>query len=207
MNKFNKKWKYLILLIIMPVLGVIYDVINTNERKIYHLTTNIDDKLPFINIFIIPYIAWYFFIFFYLLYFFFKELKVYLETLLIIVIGEIICFLIYYFFQTTVERPVLHNEGLFNRLTIFIYNHDEPYNCFPSLHVLTTYAVMNSFSKIEVKQFYNSVFLYGLGTLIIISTVFVKQHVIIDVLSSVFLVLLLSKVLKFIKVKEFKYKQ
>ncbi|MDY0407020.1 phosphatase PAP2 family protein [Virgibacillus sp. 179-BFC.A HS] len=131
---------------------------------------------------------WYAFIFGYLVYFCFKDTKVYLFTMTTIVIGEILCFVFYYFYQTTVTRPDLHGNGVFTMLLEQIYQKDNPYNCFPSIHVLTTYAIMLASLQIKRKHIINTLLIHVLGTLIILSTLFTKQHVFLDVAASMLIV-------------------
>lgn len=195
MRKYIEKSPYLLFLLVMPVLGMIYQFLNTHPREAVHISTAADAMIPFLPIFIIPYILWYGYIFFYLVYFCFKDTKVYLKTLILIVVGELLCFLVYFFFQTVVPRPQLHGDGVFIQLVQFIYANDQPYNCFPSIHVLTTFAVMLGSRHIIGKHPLNTMFIHIAGSLIIISTLFVKQHVVPDMIASMFLVSFLYGIL------------
>jgi hypothetical protein len=183
-----KKAPYLLFLLVIPLLAQIYELLNNRNEDAIDISTSVDQSIPFLPIFIIPYIIWYGYIFLYLIYFWFKNTKVYLKTLLIIAIGEIICFMIYFFFQTTVLRPEVTEDYFLNQLVKWIYHHDEPFNCFPSIHVLTTFAIMLGSLHIKEKHVVTTIFTHLVGTLIIVSTLFVKQHVIFDMISSVFLV-------------------
>lgn len=182
-----KELPYLLFLLVMPVLGLIYKILNNNPREAVILSTNVDDKIPFLPVFILPYIIWYAFILGYLVYFWYKDTRVYLKTLTMIVIGELVCFVIYFFFQTTVPRPNLVGDGILIDLVGIIYSHDQPYNAFPSIHVLTTFAIILGNINIRNKHIFHSVFVPVMGSLIIISTLFVKQHYILDMFASMFL--------------------
>jgi membrane-associated phospholipid phosphatase len=182
-----KELPYLLFLLVMPVLGLIYKILNNNPREAVILSTDIDDKIPFLPIFILPYIIWYAFILGYLIYFWYKDTRVYLKTLTMIVIGELVCFVIYFFFQTTVPRPDLVGDGILIELVGMIYSHDQPFNAFPSIHVLTTFAIILGNINISNKHIIHSIFVPVMGSLIIISTLFVKQHYILDMFASMFL--------------------
>ncbi len=184
----KEKLPYLLLLLAMPVLGLIYTVLNEAKRKAEKIALPIDSNIPFIEEFVIPYVIWYAFVFGYLVYFCFKDTSVYVKTLLTIVIGELICFVIYFFFQTTVPRPTLEGSGWSVMLVKYIYAHDRPVNCFPSIHVLTTYAIM--LASFHIKNMYrlHKYIIHIMGSLIILSTLFIKQHVILDMVASMFLV-------------------
>ena len=182
-----KKAQYLLFLLVFPILGLIYKLLNTNPRDAQILSTKLDASIPFIPVFILPYIFWYAFIIGYLVYFWYKDTTVYLKTLSVIVFGEIVCFIVYFFFQTTVPRPMLYGEGILIDLVSMIYSHDQPYNAFPSIHVLTTFAIILGNLDIRNKHLFHSLFVPVMGSLIIISTLFVKQHYILDMFASMFL--------------------
>lgn len=184
----KRKLPYLLLLLVMPILGLFYTILNESPRKATQIPLPIDHDIPFIVAFVVPYIFWYVFIFGYLVYFCFKDTDVYVRTLITIVIGELICFVIYFFFQTTVPRPTVEGSGAFVMLVKYIYAHDRPVNCFPSIHVLTTYAIMLASFHIKKMHKLNKYFIHTMGSLIILSTIFIKQHVVLDMVASMFLV-------------------
>jgi membrane-associated phospholipid phosphatase len=183
-----RKAPYLLFLLVIPLLARIYEILNSRSDKAVDIGTSIDQAIPFLSVFIIFYILWYGYIFSYLVYFCFKDTKVYLKTLIIIVVAELICFVIYFFFQTTVPRPTIAGDNIFNNLVLWIYSKDQPFNCFPSIHVLTTFIIMLASLHIKNKHLLNNLMIHVLGSLIIISTLFVKQHVIFDMIGSMFLV-------------------
>ncbi|MCA1057433.1 phosphatase PAP2 family protein [Rossellomorea aquimaris] len=187
MSEKKKDLPYLLFLLVMPALGYLYTLLNTDAREAVILSTTLDEWIPFVPAFIVPYILWYAFILGYLFYFWFKDVHTFLKTLGIIVIGELICFVIYFYFQTTVPRPELAGNGLFVDLVRMIYSHDQPYNAFPSIHVLTTFAIILGNFNIRDKHLFHSVFVPIMGSLIILSTLFVKQHFVLDMVSSIFL--------------------
>jgi len=187
-NKILKKSPYLLFLLVIPLLAMIYQVLNNRSQKAVDISTSIDQSIPFLPVFIIPYILWYAYMFCYLIYFCFKDTKVYIKTLMLIVIAELICFVIYFFFQTTVPRPTIVSDNFINNLVQWIYTKDRPFNCFPSIHVLTTFTVMLASLHIKNKHILNTLCIHISGSLIIISTLFVKQHVIFDMIGSMFLV-------------------
>jgi membrane-associated phospholipid phosphatase len=180
----------LLYLLSIPLLHSVYNYLNTNHTEATNILTPVDHYIPFVPQFIIPYIGWYFFMFIYLIYFFQKDRKIYYESLIVINFGMIVCYLFYFFFQTTVPRPTLVGDHFFINLVRFIYTNDQPYNCFPSIHVLTTFIIMYGMYKSTIESIINRYFIYIFGWLIILSTVFVKQHSIIDGVASIILVIL-----------------
>ncbi|MCH1627331.1 phosphatase PAP2 family protein [Ferdinandcohnia quinoae] len=188
MKKYIKKAPYLLFLLVIPLLAIIYTLLNNRANNAVDISTTFDQAIPFLPIFIIPYIIWYAYIFCYLIYFCFKDTTVFIKSLILITMGELVCFVIYYFFQTTVPRPTLSGDGFLTMLVQWIYSNDQPYNCFPSIHVLTTFVIMLASINIKNKHILNTISIHVIGSLIILSTLFVKQHVIFDMIGSMLLV-------------------
>lgn len=180
----------------IPILNIFYGILNNGSRGVYSLVTNIDILIPFTKSFIIPYVIWYPFIFLVLVYLCLKNNKVYYKTLFCVSIGFIVSYMIFYFFQTTVARPTLADDDILTNIVEIVYKNDKPYNCFPSLHVLTTYFVMKGISEVESnKKITLPVNITGI--LIILSTMFIKQHVIMD---AIFAIVLGGIILKVVNV-------
>ncbi len=109
-------------------------------------------------------------------------------------VAILLCFIIsgfiYAFIPTTITRPVIENNNLFDWLTNYIYLHDSPerpINLFPSYHCLLSW-----FCFIGVRRQKNIRLWYRYSSLIFailvcLSTQFIKQHYIVDFISSVIL--------------------
>ena len=186
MKKLFKNLLPFLLIGTVPFSNLFYWTLNNTHRGVYDLTTDLDRSLPLIKVFIIPYMTLWFFLAFSFVYLCFKNRKVYYKTMLTLILCYLAAFITYYFFQTTVHRPIVIGDDIFSKLLLFTYNSDEPYNCFPSIHVITAYlavkGINNTNSKKRIKIPVNI-----LGFLIIISTQFVKQHVIMDIFFAIFL--------------------
>lgn len=182
MKKLKENVIPLLFMISIPLLNTFYNILNTSERGLYSLSTEFDNKLPFIKEFIIPYVIWYPFVVIFLIYICVKDKKVYYRTLISINIGLIICYTIFYFYQTTVIRPEITGNDIFSSIVKIVYSNDNPYNCFPSIHVITTYIVIKGVKSVTDNKFILKL-VNIIGILIIFSTQFVKQHVILDLLA------------------------
>lgn len=185
MQALRENGRDLCLILTIPLSNIIYFFLNSADRGYSSLVTDLDRSIPFLKIFILPYLAWYFFIFGALVYFCLKDKKIYYQTLGAIHLGLLISYGFYFFFQTGVPRPELVSDDFLTVLTAFIYNNDRPYNAFPSLHVLLSFLMMKAIQKSQVKNHFNVAFIYTLAILIMLATQFVKQHVILDLLSAV----------------------
>ena len=186
LKKYLKNLLPLLLICSVPLSNLFYWALNNTERGIYDLTTDLDRALPLIKIFIIPYMSLWFFLAFCYVYLCFKNRKVYYKIMLTLVLCYVVAFITYYFFQTTVPRPVVTGNDLFSKMIIFTYNSDEPFNCFPSIHVITAYLAVKGINATTALNRIR-IPVNIIGFLIIISTEFVKQHVIMDIFFAILL--------------------
>ncbi|MFP4978714.1 phosphatase PAP2 family protein [Paenibacillus sp. CN-4] len=172
-------WLSLLWLTAIPVLSIFYGILNRPAERVYSLMIDLDRLTPFVPAFGVSYVLWYLFIPAVLIALAFKNKAVYYQTLFALCGGLAVSYLVYALFQTTVLRPDLAAEtGLFHQLVRWVYQHDQPFNCFPSIHVLTSYLMLR-----EAGAFKRSISLVvaGMSVLIIASTLFIKQHVLADV--------------------------
>jgi len=184
-----KKYAPLLLMLMFPVLGWMYALTNNiDNQEVYSLATTADEAIPFLKWFALPYSVWIFYIYVCLFYFFKKDVNVYYRNLMTYAISALLCYLIYSVFQTTVARPPVIGDDPFSMLMRYIYNRDQPFNCFPSIHCFSSYMVMRAVWTSSFRNKWNLTLITGMSTLIILSTLFVKQHVIMDVLGAIFLV-------------------
>ena len=187
MPKVIKNLMPLWLLVSIPISNLIYCLLNNANRGTHSLVTDLDQGIPFIKLFVLPYVMWYFFIFGTLAYFCLHDKKTYYRTLLSINLGLLVAYGIYFFFQTNVPRPDLIGNDFLTRMISFVYNNDQPYNAFPSIHVMTSFIMIKAINKYPAKSYLNVTFVYITAILIILATQFIKQHVILDLFSAIVL--------------------
>lgn len=171
------------------IISILYGIINKPNGGAKNLVTYFDRNTPFVKEFIIAYVSWYFFIYLTFIYLCYKDKNTYYTTLIAYNIGLLICFSIFLLFQTTVPRPSISGDDIFVKLVSTIYTNDKPYNCFPSIHCMTSYLMIRAvyWSKDKNGNHNKVDFIIALiwGTLIMISTLFVKQHVVLDIISAI----------------------
>lgn len=184
----NKLHEYspLAWLLIIPVLNVVYGLLNHGGSHVVQLTTAWDRLIPFVPVFIIPYLIWYPYVFSLFVVFFRKDRNVYYRSLMLTCIGLVICYFIYFVFQTTMPRPEIDHDGILNWLVSFVYSTDAPYNCFPSIHVLISHIVLKAAYQCKLSRSATTA-AFITSWMIILSTLFVKQHVLMDVASGILL--------------------
>lgn len=173
----------LIWFLLFPIANINY-ILAANIAKVgKSMEISLDNNIPFNALFIIPYIYWYFFMIIGLIYILYKNRIEYGKVFIAIISGLCCCYIVYYIFPTQINRPFVDNSNILNKLVNVIYNKDKPLNCFPSIHVLNTYLIMR-----YTKYLYNKKFFYYtqiVGVIIILSTLFIKQHFVLDIIASI----------------------
>ncbi|REE78968.1 PAP2 superfamily protein [Paenibacillus taihuensis] len=182
-----KRFVPLISMLIFPVMGWLYALTNKPATQVYSLVTDLDRAIPLVKIFVLPYSVWIFYIYICLIYFFIKDPAVYRRSLITYVICALVCYGIYMVFQTTVPRPSISGTDPITRLLGYVYGRDLPFNCFPSIHCFSSYMVMKALYTSKFRGRINQLLIYTMSTTIILSTFFVKQHVLFDAIAGILL--------------------
>ena len=150
----------------------------------------IDDKIPFCNIFIIPYCIWYVLVFVVPYYLYIKDTEALSKYVSSYLVCSIIADIIFVIYPTIVIRPDIENTGFLNFVTNFIYWTDTPpINCMPSLHcAISILFILATFSSKYVSKFFK-IFIFIISIIIMMSTLFIKQHVFIDFITGITLMI------------------
>lgn len=178
-------------LFIMAVYFVFYMItfayIENRDVHHYIIHTTLDDKIPFCEYFIIPYLLWFVFVAVTITYmiFFHKTWKEYYQLMITLVIGMTTFLVVSLIFPNGQDlRPVLSGDSIFIEAVRFIYHSDTPTNVLPSIHVFNSLACCMAILKNQRKKYKRStdILTILLTILIIMSTMFLKQHSVIDVM-------------------------
>lgn len=147
-----------------------------------------DDMIPFCEVFILPYLAWFFYVALYTVYLLIADEENYHKTATYLAIGMgAFLFISIVFPNIHFLRPeVMPRQNIFTDLVQMIYSSDTPTNLTPSIHVYNSIAIMIAVVHTNTKFMKRSRIVKGLlllqGVLIILSTMFIKQHSVSDVL-------------------------
>ena len=178
-------------LCIMAVYFVFYMVtfayIENRDVHHYIIHTTIDDKIPFCEYFIIPYLLWFLFVGITITYmiFFHQTWKEYYQLMITLVIGMTTFLIVSLIFPNGQDlRPVLSGDSIFIEAVRFIYHSDTPTNVLPSIHVFNSLACCMAILKNQRKKYKKTTdcLTILLTILIIMSTMFLKQHSVVDVM-------------------------
>ncbi|MGO4497360.1 phosphatase PAP2 family protein [Paenibacillus sp. 2RAB27] len=172
-------------LLLIPLVGLIYIHLNQDNGTAYSLMTDLDRQIPFIKGFVVPYLSWYVFLAVGFLYLAYRDRSNYIQTLVEFIIGLLLCYSVYAIYQTTVPRPNIEGSDWLLRTVQWVYRSDEPFNCFPSTHVLTAYLMMRAYLRSKRIAMSHTIIVTSMAILIIVSTLFVKQHVLMDIVGAV----------------------
>lgn len=162
--------------------------VTTHFTPIY---SKLDDYIPFNELFVIPYFMWFIFIFATVAYFLFTSKQDFYRCCAYLFIGMTICLIIYTVWPNGhYLRVDLNNLGRSNILIDLLsklYQFDTATNVFPSIHVFNSIGALIAIRKSErlrdIKWLQWSVLL--LTILISLSTVFLKQHSVMDIFGAI----------------------
>ncbi len=161
------------------ILIIFYILHNKRESK-YYWKTRFDDFIPFISVFVIPYLLLFPF---YLLVIYLLWETQYIQLLLAsLAAGSLLGSIFWFCFPNGTKRYLRTENEVFSRIANFIYKHDSDTNAFPSSHVylslICSYYAMLQFGDLRFA-------IAIMGILISLSTVFTKQHYIKDIFGGI----------------------
>lgn len=195
----KKYEKYLITIIItMGSQALIYFLIK-NFINDYNIINSFID-IPLVKPFVYFYDSWYPFIILstFLVYKYDRiNYKYLIASMILSTFMAHVTFIIY---PSMVIRPTIDVNNLTDWLLDFTYKTDTPaVNCLPSVHAI--YCFVTSYFILKSKEIKNSKkIIFGLFSfLIVLSTVFVKQHVIEDVILSLIYTIIVLLIVYFNK--------
>lgn len=165
----------------IPLISMTYPVLNQYRGSTNSVFTFVDNFIPFNKFFIIPYVSWYVFIAIFSAILCVLDKERYLKLLITINIGMITCYVIYFFYPTYVPRPIITGSDLLSNLVSNLYAADNPYNAFPSIHVLNSALIAFYVYKSEKVNKATKIICVIISSSIIVSTMFIKQHYFADV--------------------------
>lgn len=166
-------------------------IIEARNVPIHIIHTPLDDKIPFCEYFIIPYVLWYFYVCGTVLYLglTLKNLTEYSRLIANMIAGMVVFVIISWLYPNGQNlRPDIVVDSVFTWMVNFLYTIDTSTNILPSLHVFVSVACdialcrNERFKKHLSWQWASHI----LTILICLSTMFLKQHSVIDVVAALF---------------------
>lgn len=187
---FFQKYKHSLLLLYLFLYLPWFSYLERTVTKHFHVIhMPIDDKIPFIEYFIVPYLLWFAYVAVAVVYFLLKDRTEFYKLCTFLFVGMTVFLVIstvypngHYLRPTVFER-----DNLFVDLVKGLYLADTPTNLFPSIHVYNSIGVNIAIWHCpEFKK--NPLIRYGSAILmisIVLSTMFLKQHSVFDVITGI----------------------
>lgn len=173
-------------LLFWPLFGLLFTYLENGRSPVvyYPMRCALDSLIPFCKWFVIPYAFWFLYEAGMLAYTALRDAPAFRRMMRFIVLTYGFALLVYAIFPNCQHlRPTLPLDGSWaSRLVSAIYASDTSTNVCPSIHVLGSFAVY--FAARDTKRFSTPVWkaVFGSTTLLIsLSTVFLKQHSVLDV--------------------------
>lgn len=189
MEKFMQRKHFWIVVVYGIFYMVSFGLLEKNITRGYHVIhMAVDDWIPFCEVFIIPYTLWFFYIAATVVFFGFfnKSVKEFYQVVFSLGIGMTLFLLVSWLYPNGQNlRPmVFTRDNIFVDMVRHLYTIDTPTNIFPSIHVYNSVAAYLAVARCEAlreKRWVQKSVL-ALTVLIVLSTMFLKQHSMFDVM-------------------------
>lgn len=172
---------------------VIFFLENTHVVPKYIIHCSLDDLIPFCEWFAFPYCSWFLLLAGVTALLWWNDTQAYYKLVKMMFSGMFFCLFIYIILPNGLElRPeTLDRENIATWVMNFLWTMDDPANVCPSIHCQTSAAMALAFSGSRLGTGHpgRQVVAWLWAGLICASTVFTKQHSIVDVVLGVALVI------------------
>lgn len=184
-HKYSHAWIFLYGIIYLTWFNWLERTVTSDFSLIY---SPIDSYIPFIEFFIVPYLLWFVYVAATCFYFFFTDKRDFYRFTITSIVGMTLFLIICTIFPNGLRlRPMyFQRDNIFVDLVRMIYALDTPTNVLPSLHVYNSlachFAIAHSEKLAKDKWIVRGSLVLCIS--IILSTMFLKQHSVIDVASA-----------------------
>lgn len=141
-----------------------------------------DNRIPFCEYFIIPYVLWYVWIVASLLYFALYDIPSFRNLQKYIIITQIVAMAVYILFPNRQDlRPVVFpRDNFFTDVVALLYALDTNTGVCPSLHWAYSIGIASVWLKRKESRPGTKLFMVFAAVMVCLSTMFVKQHSLLD---------------------------
>ena len=159
---------------------------NKKNYSIIHVTA--DDYIPFCEIFVVPYLLWFAYVSAVVLFLFFRNKQEFYRSCVFLFTGMTIFLIISTLWPNGhhLRLAEMPRENIFTRAVSALWQVDTPTNIWPSIHVYNSLGAHLALIKTKGlsgrKWLHASSFVLSLS--IILSTMFIKQHSVFDVVTA-----------------------
>ena len=181
------EYRHLWLLLFWIVYLVVFQALEHRvlpDSQYHYIHCVLDDIIPFCEYFVVPYLYWFVFMIGMSAYCVFCDKECFIYYMKLIMITSTIACIAYFVYPTALNlRPhEFARSNVFTKIVSMIYAFDTSTNVCPSMHVTGTLStLLASFRAKRMKSFGARAFMTVSAIAICVSTVYMKQHSLIDV--------------------------
>ncbi|MBQ5833195.1 MAG: phosphatase PAP2 family protein [Clostridia bacterium] len=200
-NLHSPRYKHLFLLLYWPPYGLLFGLVESKWPSIWESITGeplvffevacpLDSWIPFCEWFVIPYYFWFAYLVGMLLYGLLFDRQSFRDCMYFIMLTYSATIVIYLLWPNmqALRPAAFDRENVLTWIVQKLYNFDTNTNVCPSIHVLGSVAVSLTGLRAPRLQHWGwKVFFHTSNLLICMSTVFLKQHSILDVFAALLL--------------------
>ena len=161
----------------------VYALLNHGPNVLF-LKSPLDDLIPVIPPFVIPYVSLEPFIYATLLLLLLFRTRIFQSAALSLITALWVSYVFYFFLQSYIDRPRLPGTDTLTQMIRDVYASDNAFNDFPSLHTSLSTILAIHWWRVDKRIGIPVAVWVGL---IVASTVFVKQHYVADMISGLLL--------------------
>ncbi len=184
------EFRHLWYLLFWPIYGLLFLTVERLWIRESYAPVHcaLDDAIPFCEVFLIPYLFWFVFLVGVLAYTLLCDPRAFTRMMRFIIVSYSAAILIYILFPNCQElRPQsFERDNVLTRFIAEFYNFDTNTNVCPSIHVIGSVASM--LGAWDSRHFHTPGWKIAFAVaaiLISVSTVFIKQHSVLDLLAAV----------------------
>jgi len=163
----------------------------TIRSDFYVIHMDIDDVIPFLEVFIIPYLLWFAYVAVVVVFLLFHNRKEYAKCCIFLFTGMTLFLTISTIWPNGhLLRPqVMPRDNIFTQLIANLYQTDTSTNIWPSIHVYNSIGAHLGVATCETLKKHKGIQIASLilCVSIVLSTMFIKQHSAFDVLTALVL--------------------
>lgn len=188
-NLNTDEFKHLKLLLYWPVFGLLFLFVERFYKVDYYYPMHcaLDDMIPFQELFLIPYMFWFVYLVGMHLYTLLYDVDTFKKMMKYIAITYSAAMLIYFIFPTCQELrpPVFERDNILTRFIAGFYQFDTNTNVCPSIHVIGSLAVLSAALHSDTIRSQGLKVAFTVAAILIcLSTVFMKQHSVLDLFAA-----------------------
>lgn len=152
----------------------------------YSVHCALDDRIPFCEGFVIPYVFWYLMVAGSLLYFALYNTRSFRELMTYIIVTQVVAMAVYIVFPNRQDlRPdEFLRDNVLTRIVGFLYSLDTSTNVCPSLHVGYSLGLASAWLKEKGVAVGWKIFMVVAVILVCLSVTFIKQHSVVDIFAA-----------------------